>query len=134
MRSPSTNRLYSELNIELKLARQLREIMRQELTIDDLCEQFTDCAKLDRDCYCPPEYYYLEETAINQLLEGHGAESIGAELPQWDSVQKLACVPSHTYINMGDTYAATLIRNNSTGTWTISDIGTLIESGTIASE
>lgn len=134
MNVPSENRLMEYLRIERPIAKQLREVMRGDLNENELCERYTDCADLDRQCYTSPGYHYLEETAINQLIEGHGAESIGAELSRWDSVQKLACVPSHTYINMGDTYIATLIRNNATGRWTVSSWGDLVESGAIVSE
>jgi len=73
---------------------------------------------LERQCYHPPRYQERMETALNEVLEGFGAEAIfGDSCTQPDAV----------YINMGETYAATLLFDYARGRWLVTSWGDWVE-------
>lgn len=54
--------------------------------------------------------------AINALIEGHGIEHAPAEKG-----------PGFDYVNMGDTYAATIVYDYKTGRFSVTTVGDVIE-------
>lgn len=67
--------------------------------------------------YHLPSYSRMLMTAINEVLEGHGVEYI---------VPKDYDHPSYEYINMGDTYNATILLRND-GKLIVSCVGDIVE-------
>lgn len=64
--------------------------------------------------------------AINEFLEGFGVESLElADNQKW--VDKYYMWSRASYVNMGDTYAATILRDNKTGSYTIKSWGDFVE-------
>lgn len=64
-----------------------------------------------------PNYTYMLMTAINEILEGHGIEVIR---PREDKH------PSYEYVNMGDTYLATILLRDD-GKLIVSSWGDIVE-------
>lgn len=69
-------------------------------------------------CYHRPKAQECDEEAINVILEGHGTEALWSES---------GTKPVAVYINMGDTYAVTLLYNYQTSTWSITSYGDFVE-------
>jgi hypothetical protein len=70
-------------------------------------------------CLFPPCYVERLEKALNEILEGYGSEAIFSSDNQ--------TVPCFTYVNLGDTYTTTLIRDYDKETWIISSWGDYLE-------
>lgn len=60
-----------------------------------------DVQDLVSRCWHGPTYSHMLLTAINEIIEGHGIEQI---IPKDEDRH-----PSYDYINMGDTYAVTIL-------------------------
>lgn len=80
-------------------------------------ESYKTVARLCSECYSYPDYSYKLMTAINEILEGHGIEVI---LPRDDKR------PSYDYVNMGDTYLATILLRDD-GKLIVSSWGDIVE-------
>lgn len=89
-------------------------IMTGYFPVETLIEKFTDCEALDRASYHPHTERHMIMIALNQLLECHGIEAIEHDDKHY------------SYVNMGDTYAATIIDNDGCE-FIITDCGTFIE-------
>lgn len=95
-------------------------VIQGEYDSEQLEEEFTDCAGLASQSYHPHAYTHMQMIALNQLLEGHGVEAIEHDDKYY------------SYINMGDTYCATIFDNGELiitdyGELIITDYGTFIE-------
>jgi hypothetical protein len=79
----------------------------------------------DRECHTPPELMDLQAHALNTMLDGHGIEQIGDN----DDAHRHA---DYDYVNAGDLYSVTLVRDNSrdyNGTWLITTAADIRELG-----
>ena len=72
-----------------------------------------------RQCYTPPSHHDRFARALNEALGAHGVEAVFAESD--------ASWPVLEYLNMGDTYAATLVWRASTGRWRVASMGDEVE-------
>lgn len=113
MKIPSANILQTRLRIERPLALRLRRVLDGRL--DPLEILGTSSATI----YLRGRDAKLE--AANKLLEGHGIEAIGGE---WQN--GYWCDIRAAYVNMGDTYACTLIYDRDKG-WQVTSYGDWIE-------
>ena len=69
-------------------------------------------------CYNRPRYQERLDVAVNEVLEGYGSEAIFAG----------GLCPVVTYVNMGDTYAVTLVYDYRRHEWLLTSWGDWIES------
>ena len=69
-------------------------------------------------CHNPPCYTDRLMTALNEIVEGHGLETIYKDGE-----------PTFEYINMGDTYSTTIMRNIQTGRVFVACWGDIVERG-----
>lgn len=69
----------------------------------------------EAQCYNKPRYYERLMCALNEVVEGFGVEPIWSE--------KNDFWPTAEYINMGDTYAATLLYDHTTYTIRVTSWG-----------
>ncbi len=77
----------------------------------------------DRECHTPPDLMDLQAHALNAMLDCHGV----LELNPGDEAHKLA---DYDYVDAGDLYAVTLVRDNSreiNGTWLVATVGDIRE-------
>jgi hypothetical protein len=88
---PSIKTLSAVFGADAKRAREILEMRRAQL------ETLPTCQDRIRECYHSPDTYDLRMTALDQLANTDGIETI--ETPQG------LC----HYLNAGDTYSATLI-------------------------
>ncbi len=102
--------------IDKEQAKQIRDVVKHA-DEDFLISTYDSCEQLDRDCHSNPGLAYLEATALNEILEGHGIECIRPDNEE----------PQYEYINTGDSYCNTLIRDNSTGRWFVASWGDIVE-------
>ena len=78
-------------------------------SIDDCLMMFESVQQRHKECYHSPDRIDCILTACNELIDGHGTESIevSSELFQdryyWNSIG--------IYVNLGDTYITTIIYN-----------------------
>lgn len=79
--------------------------------------EYDSVIRLCMRVYHHPTYSHMLMTAINEVLEGHGIEYI---CPKDDDH------PSYEYINMGDTYNATILLRND-GKLIVSCVGDIVE-------
>ena len=62
---------------------------------------YDSVTSLEGHCFNSPSYSHMLLTAINEIIEGHGIEQI---IPKDEGRH-----PSYDYINMGDSYNATIL-------------------------
>lgn len=105
-------------NVTEETAAQVLAVMRGEKPVED----FKSVQEWVHLCYHRPSSAELKMCAINELLNGHGVESVFSDGNVW---------PDFSYVNMGDTYIETMIleqhgeRNN--GKWRVGCWGDLVE-------
>ena len=75
--------------------------LRQLITEDVHPDNYESVQNLASGCWHGPTYSHRLLTAINEVIEGHGIERIR---PRDEDRH-----PSYEYINMGDTYATTIL-------------------------
>ena len=105
----------------------VKKIINKELESNEL-DEFDSNIKWIKQCFHRPSDQELEMNAINELLEGHGIESIkleGAYVNRYWG----ACVA--TYVNMGDTYTTTIVFNTVNQSYELTSWGDFYESAEI---
>lgn len=70
-------------------------------------------------CLFPPGYTERAEVALNEILEGYGTEAVFSN--------ENLTVPSFSYINLGDTYSVTMIRDYDREKWVVGSWGDFLE-------
>lgn len=113
MRLPSVKTLRG---VAGERARELRALLERKRDT----RSYASVQQWEAQCFHPPKYSERLMCAINEITGGHGVEAI---------TRSGAIYPSHEYINMGDCYTATVIRDCNTGRIFVGDIGTIIERG-----
>jgi len=76
-------------------------------------------ARALRDVLLSPRRVDQRLQIADQILEGHGVEAVGTDFEFTD--EGLRGCPRFTYVNMGDLYIVTLIRDHKNERWVISD-------------
>ena len=94
-------------------------VLRATLEGSIPCGSYASVRKLRAACRYPPRAQYEMETALNELLEGSGAEALPYNFAPPN--------PDAVYINMGDTYTTTLLYDYQRGKWIITSWGEWIE-------
>lgn len=113
MRLPSVKTLRS---IAPDRAKELRELLAKKRCTRD----YASVQQWEAQCYNPPRYSERLMCAANEVIGGYGVEAIFGD----------SCTqPDYEYVNVGDSYTATLIRDCDTGRVFVGDIGTVIERG-----
>ena len=79
---------------------------------------YDSVTSLDGHCFNSPTYSHMLLTAINEIIEGHGIDHIRPK----DEDRH----PSYEYINMGDTYNATILLR-SDGRLIVASWGDIVE-------
>ena len=95
--------------------KEIRELLEKKRSTRD----YKSVQKWEAQCYNKPRYYERLLCALNEIVEGHGVEPIWAEESDW--------FPAAEYINMGDTYAATLLRDHGSGSIRVTSWGDWVE-------
>jgi hypothetical protein len=120
MNYPSIKTIAAGLQIDGHTARTIREVLDGTL---DPCDVSPQAAAYERQCYHPPANYLLKLYAINELLQAHGVEYVPAGAGRHS--------PAFEYVNMGDTYTATVLRLTG-GRYRIGCWGDIVERGNYA--
>jgi len=92
--------------------------LRQLITEDVHPDNYKSVQDLVGQCWHGPTYSHMLLTAINEIIEGHGIEQI---IPKDEDRH-----PSYEYINMGDTYNATILLR-SDGRLIVASWGDIVE-------
>jgi hypothetical protein len=91
----------------------------RELIVGDVHpDNYKSVQDLVGQCWHGPTYSHMLLTAINEIIEGHGIEQI---IPKDEDRH-----PSYEYINMGDTYNATILLR-SDGRLIVASWGDIVE-------
>jgi hypothetical protein len=88
-------------------------------TID--LESFPEAQRRIRECYNRPDNTDITLNVVNKMINGYGVESCEYESNALYSRDFIS------YVNMGDTYATTILYNPETCRFEISDWGSLYE-------
>ena len=108
----------SELNLSSEIQDRIRNLCEGRLD----SEEFSSVTSWLRQCFHRPSKTELIMAACNEILEGHGVEALrGAWLDNYHQDVQAA------YVNMGDCYVTTLIRDHLRGEWLVTTIGDLLE-------
>lgn len=121
MTSYSVKRIAQELRIEESNARIIRAIVRGDMDRAAILEAVPAAGQRERECYNTPPLDDLKMYAINSLMDGHGVESI--EKPDSSGCGRYDDYID--YINTGDTYSTTVLRDGSK--WWIGCMGDTVE-------
>jgi hypothetical protein len=119
MKSYSIKRISESLNVERETARKIKALVNYELEPD----QFESVDAWIRQCYNEPSIDEKIMCALNELLDGHGIEAI-RDSRQWDSYYG-DC--RFSYVNMGDTYNATILYDCMNDRYILSSWGDVVE-------
>ena len=132
MNYPSIKTLETRLNISRIDAKIVRGLMKGDIEP----ETIEDTDNWVRSCFNRPSEDELIMNAINNVLCSFGVEAMGHDIGGFYRHTGFGLpvhhrVPQYSYCNSGDTYTCTVILDNETGRFIVSDIGTLIESGKV---
>lgn len=89
------------------------------LDVMDIDDRFPGTARWVRQCYIPPDNDELIMSALNDLLAGFGVEGIFHP----NESDKLIA----EYVNQGDTYATTILRDVESGKYILTSYGDWLE-------
>jgi hypothetical protein len=95
-------------------------VLRQLLTSDSAVRQHPAAIRREREAYHPHALHTLRLEALDAELEGYGVEYVerGED----------ASSPAFEYVNMGDTYATTIVRLQG-GRYRVCCWGDIVERG-----
>jgi hypothetical protein len=74
-------------------------------------------------CFTPPRAHERALLALNEVLDACGTESLSLGTAPWD---RYYCDIVADYVNMGDTYVATITRDRA-GVWRVESWGDALE-------
>ena len=122
MRYPSIKTIETRLNLDRDTAKKVRGLIDGSLDPETIPET----ARWIDKCYHRPSEDELIMHAVDVLLENFGVGSLGET-----ARSRYRFAPQYSYSNTGETYAPTVILDNETGRFLITDIGYLVESGKV---
>ena len=96
MRLPQAGGGRARTNIDASTANAIRDVLKSNRRVDKQIEM------------------------VDQIVEGHGIEAVGDDFSYTD--EGLRHCPMFTYVNMGDTYIQTLIRDHGNERWVVADL------------
>jgi hypothetical protein len=99
-------------------------ILRKLLTSDATVNTHPAAIAREKECYHPPGLLDKRLHALNAECEGFGVEYIthkqdGYTRPEMKGIE---------YINLGDTYATTILYDHGRDSWRLTDWGSIVES------
>ena len=110
MKSYTVKRIAQELNIDRAQAYTIRQIVRGELNREALYALSPRVEKwAEQECYNRPSLREVAMETINDIMRAHGIESI--EKPDAHGDGRYSDYID--YINTGDTYSTTILRDGS---------------------
>jgi hypothetical protein len=107
------------LNVDRKTALRIRGVVKGTINPDDET-LFPQTDRWIRQCYHRPDDVSLQLSALNELINGFGVEGLGKN-------DRAPYTPPFEYINTGDTYNTTIIRDNRKDRFFISTWGDVVE-------
>jgi hypothetical protein len=117
---PTVKTLQTQLRISRETALKVRKVLDGRLDP----ETFESVSNWVRQCYHKPRTIDLKLKACDEILETFGVESIEDPNAYVDPYHMNF---THDYLNTGDSYAATLIRDNRTGRVFVGSWGDIAE-------
>jgi hypothetical protein len=109
------SRIATALNCSFEQAREISEVIFGRTA----CTSYPKTEAWINRCYNEPLPYEKKMSAIDEILEGCGVEAIFREGE---------CIePILSYVNMGDTYVATIVYNHNSKMFHVSSWGECVE-------
>ena len=110
----SIKTLQETLGLDKLQAKWVRGMIKGEVNPED----FKSVQDLVKSCYNYPDTLYQVMTALNEILEGHGIETLQDDWgsPAWGE-----------YVNMGETYVPTIVYLYDKERFVVSSWGDLAE-------
>ena len=116
--TPSVSMLTQKLRLSKEQAQKVKEILTGK---SDLMA-WASARQYYYSCYHPPTRHEMALYALNEAMGGYGAEYVPSVL---DTSYESYGVE---YINLGETYQATLCYDRNKGKWMIAAWGDIVES------
>lgn len=118
---PPTKKVAEFLRIDLTQAALVRALVKREIKMRELPEdKFPKTVAWVRSCYNQPSCREIRLQALNEAIDGFGVETIG-------DVNNYPPVIHAEYVNTGDTYSPTVVRDNATGRYILTTWGDFME-------
>lgn len=118
-RNPSVKTIETRLGLERKQALALRKLLDGRTDP----ESYPGVQAWVRQCYNRPRETELIMAAADELLGGHGVEAL--EIDGW--IDGFYGSIAYTYVNMGDSYACTLIHDSEKDQFIVACYGDIVE-------
>lgn len=85
------------------------------------------CDRWVRECYHEPSKHEQQLEAVNELLGGHGVEALDIHESDYYADNGVRMCPMYSYVNMGDTYNTTILRDHKRHRWVVAAWGDVVE-------
>lgn len=122
---PSAAALAKGLEIELEVATKINAVLLRRVEPEAVSHA---CATWVRQCHNMPSWHERALEACNELLGGHGVEGLTIDNdPNTHEDSGVRMCPAFSYVNMGDTYSLTLLRDHDEQAWILSDWASVME-------
>ena len=107
-----------------EIAEKIRAVLAKEVEPEDASPK---CAAWVAKCYNRPSWHERAMEACDEILGGCGVEALRTEDdPQYNDSGVRFC-PAFSYVNFGDTYVTTLLRDHEDESWLVASWGDAVE-------
>lgn len=122
-KAPSLDRLKRLMDLTDEQAQTVRDLLHGKIEPDDE-QRFPKTVAWKKQCYNHPNRIDLLLEALNEAVEGHGTEPINIEKAWVDRYWATCCA---VYVNVGETYAPTIIYDTASETFDLLSWGDMLE-------
>jgi len=121
---PSIKTLQQIPGVDRAKAHKLRLMLEGNLKPRDVSPA---CDMWVRQCFNAPSTHEQVLAAANEIIGGHGVESLNRCESDYHTDDGVRFCPPYSYVNLGDPYICTLMRNHTTGRYIVSSWGDIAE-------
>lgn len=120
---PSATTLMQLTRGDRALALKVRRVLDGRLSPKEASES---CGRVQHSRLYPHNHE-AKLAACDDLLGGHGVESVNPACDPQNRDEGIAMCPAFSYVNFGDTYIATLVRDHAARVWRVMSWGDALE-------
>ena len=122
---PTVEQVLTIAGVDAETAAKVVAVLAKEVTPEDASEA---CAAWVRQCFNRPSWHERALAACDELLGGCGVEALNIDNDPNDHRDgNVRFCPAFSYVNFGDPYVATLMRDHDAEEWMICGWGDACE-------
>lgn len=121
--TPSVNTLSLIHGIDHKQSLLLRKLLEGKVKPQEVSK---DCDKWVNTCYTFPSWHERVLEAANEIIGGHGIETLDLDDDRYTDGNTAFC-PRYSYVNLGDPYLTTLLRDHKNSRFIVASYGEIVE-------